>query len=122
MKLNKISNITPFSNADYVNILRMCPNLKSLYNYDLPKDHASASQFVSAITHLPKLTSLGINLSDHTASNPFLARICELPKTLETLNIRGDLFDKSAQSVLIDVAIDCVKYFRTIYIHISYNK
>ena len=108
--LHEFFDVTPFSNADYINILRMCKNTEALCNCDLPKDHASASQFVSAITHLPKLTSLNINLSDHTASNPFLARICELPKTLETLNIRGDLFDKSAQSVLIEVAIDCVKY------------
>lgn len=109
-ELNKISNITPFSNADYVNILRMCPNLKSLSNYDLPKDHASASQFVSAITHLPKLTSLGINLFDHTANNPLFTRIYELPKTLDRLNIWGHVFNKSAQSVLIEAAIDCINY------------
>ena len=108
--LHEFFDVTPFSNTDYVNILRMPPNLESLDECHLSKDHASATQFVSAIAQLPKLTSLNINLSDHTASNPFLARICKLPKTLETLNIRGDLFDKSAQSVLIEVAIDCVKY------------
>jgi hypothetical protein len=84
----------------------MCPNLENLSNCDLPKDHASASQFVSAITHLPKLTSLSINLSDHTARNPLFTRICDLPKSLEKLIIYGIGFKKSAQSVLIEAAID----------------
>ncbi len=109
-ELNKIFSTTPFSNADYIKIIRMCPNLESLSNCDLPKDHASASQFVSAITHLPKLTSLGINLSDHTARNPLFTHICDLPKSLEMLTIYGTYFNKSTQSVLIEATIDCVNY------------
>ena len=108
--LHEFFDLTPFSNADYINILRMCKNTEDLHNCDLPKDHASASQFVSAITHLPKLTSLGINLSDHTASNPLFTQICKLPKSLETLNMNGVVFNKSAQSVLIEAAIDCIHY------------
>jgi hypothetical protein len=107
--LHEFFDVTPFSNADYINILRMCKNTK-VCNCDLPKDHASASQFVSAITHLPKLTSLGINLSDHTASNPLFTQICKLPKSLEKLNMNGVVFNKSAQSVLIEAAIDCIHY------------
>ena len=108
--LHEFFDVTPFSNADYINILRMCKNTEDLCNCDLPKDHASASQFVSAITHLPKLTSLGINLSDHTASNPLFTQIYKLPKSLEKLNMNGVVFNKSAQSVLIEAAIDCIYY------------
>jgi len=102
-------DVTPFSNEDYVNILKICTNLKHL-DFDLPKDHTSASQFVSAIAHLSKLISLKINLSDHTASNPLFTQIYKLPKSLETLNMLGQVFHKSAQSVLIEAAVDCINY------------